>query len=461
MDISGMNFKPLKLKTLDNAPIAGKRVLLRAGYDITLAREGGSWVVPDDQRISATIPTINYLIKKGCSIVIMGGWIGRPKPGIVEEQYKMDPIARRLSMLIGKEVRKLDATVGAEVEAIVSRMKEGEIIMLENTRFLKGETEADPQLARQMARLGQCVVFDAFAQAHRIHASTTGILENHPTTSYAGMLMEKEVHVLTQLLKSPLEPFALVLGGAKVSDKIGMMRNILDKAAIVLIGGALANPFFKAKGINTGGSLLESVFVDEAKGKRVDPVEVAREIIEKTKNTPVPLELVPDNGFTSLRATHRQAGEAFELAKIQLPLDVVVAKKKDGGFNNETIKIEKVNGRKDLCAENEAILDIGQVTQHMYAEIIKRARTIFWNGPMGLFENFDFSSGTKAVAKAIADSNGFSIIGGGDTEAVVTQFHLEGRFGHVSTGGGASLALLAGDELPVMKYLTESSNFNV
>ena len=441
-----MNFKAMKLKTLELAPIAGKRVLLRVGYDITLAKDGGSWVVPDDQRIRATIPTINYLIKKGCSLVIMGGWIGRPQPGVIEEQYKMDPIAKRLSMLIGKEVRKVDATVGAEVDAIVSRMKEGEILMLENTRFLKGEIEADPALARQMARLGECVVFDAFAQAHRMHASTTGILENHPTTSFAGMLMEKEVRVLTQLLKSPLEPFVLVLGGAKVSDKIGMMRNVLDKAAIVLVGGALANPFFKAKGIHIGGSLSESAFVDEAKGKRVDPVEVARAIIEKTKNPPVPLELAPDKWLT---------GEAFELAKIQLPFDVVVAKKREGGFNDETIKIEKVNGRKDLCAENEAILDIGPVTQHIYSQITKRARTIFWNGPMGLFENFDFSSGTKAVAEAIANSNGFSIIGGGDTEVVVTQFHLEGRFGHVSTGGGASLALLAGEEIPVLKYLVE------
>jgi len=363
----------------------------------------------------------------------------------MDDQFKMDSVAERLSMLLGRKVQKLDQTVGPEVDKIVSKMKPGEIVMLENTRFNAGENEADPALAKQMAATGEFVVYDAFAQSHRVHASTTGILEYHPDSCCAGFLMEKEVKVLGQILAGPMEPFVLILGGAKVSDKIAMIRNVLDRAAIVLIGGALANPFFKAHGLAVGGSIVESSFVDQAKGNSVDPVEVAKELIAKTNGLIVPHELTPGQW---------PDGEPVALTKVQLPVDIIVGKKrKQGGYDNSSLRIEKINGQKELCAMDEAILDIGPYTAYLYGEIVKRARTIFWNGPMGYFEEFSFSQGTKTVAEAVAASKGFSVIGGGDTEGVVTRFNLENQFGHVSSGGGASLALLAGEEFPVLKYL--------
>lgn len=433
------------LKTLDTAPIKGKRVLLRVGYDFTLQKDGGKWEVPDDSRIRATLPTIEYLVEQGCSIVLMS-YLGRPKPGIKDEQFSMDAVGRCLSTLLSREVKKLDETVGPEVERAVNALKPGDIILLENTRFNVGETEADPALARAMARLGEYVVFDAFAQAMRVHASTTGILFEHQATSCVGLLMQKELLVLGQILANPMEPFVVVLGGAKVSDKIAMVRNILDKAAMILIGGALAHPFFKAKGMSVGGSLVESAFVDEARGARFDPVMIARDLLEETMATEVPRELVPELWPNN---------EKMKLSKVQLPFDVVVASKGADGFNNETVTIKKVNSITELCSLNEAILDIGPFTASVYGEIIKRGRAIFWNGPMGYYEDFNFQAGTQDVADSIAASKGFSIIGGGDTEAVVAKFNLHGRFGHVSTGGGASLSLLAGERFPVMEYLEE------
>lgn len=433
------------LKTLDRAPVKNKRILLRVGYDFTLKKENGKWKVADDARIRETIPTINYLIEQGCSIVLMS-YLGRPKPGTKDEQFSMDAVGLRLSSLLAREVKKLDETVGPEVERAVNALKTGEIILLENTRFNAGETEADPKLAAAMARLGEYLVFDAFAQSMRVHASTTGILSEHRSTSCAGLLMQKECSVLGQILENPMEPFVVVLGGAKVSDKIAMVRNILDKAAMILIGGALAHPFFKASGLPVGGSLIESVFVDEAKGVSFNPIEIARDLLKETRASEVPRELVPELWPNN---------EKMQLSKVQLPFDVVVASKNASGFKNEEIAIKKINANTNLCSENEAILDIGPFTASVYGEIIKRARTIFWNGPMGYFENFNFQTGTKTVAESIAKSKAFSIIGGGDTEAVVAKFRLDGRFGHISTGGGASLSLLAGERFPVMEYLEE------
>ncbi|MBI4359812.1 MAG: phosphoglycerate kinase [Candidatus Jacksonbacteria bacterium] len=434
------------LKTLDKSPVAGKRILLRAAYDITLAKEGGQWIVPDDQRIRATLPTINYLLNQGCSIVVMGGWIQRPKPGQREDRFKMDPVARRLSELIRKPIVKLDNTVGPDVDAAIANLKSGDIIMLENTRFNEGEQEADPELARKMARLGEFAVFDAFGQSHRTHASTTGILEYHKQTCAAGFLMEQELLVLQKIVRSPIEPFVVVLGGVKISDKLGMMQNILDRAQMILVGGGLANTFFKAAGYGVGGSLVEGTFVNQAKGGQKDPLSAARAIFQKTRGKEIPHELIPDVWPNGERGT---------ISKLQLPLDVIIGKKNaEGGFANNELIIKKVTGPESLCGDEAAILDIGPVTRALYGEIAKRARTIFWNGPMGLFEDFHFASGTREVAEAIADSNGFSVVGGGDTESVVTKFRLEGRFGHVSTGGGASLELLAGEELSVVPYLT-------
>jgi 3-phosphoglycerate kinase len=244
-----------------------------------------------------------------------------------------------------------------------------------------------------------------------------------------------------------MPPFVVVLGGAKISDKITMLRNVLNKAAMILVGGALANPFLKALGYQIGSSLVEGTFVDVAKGAKSDPVAVARELIENTKGQSALYELIPTTWPNNGRIAPQ---------KLQLPLDVLIAKKNSyADYDDELLTVKKINSNLMLCGEEEAILDIGPHTIYLYTEIVKRARTIFWNGPMGFFEDFNFSNGTKELAEAVADSNGFSIIGGGDTEAVVTRFNLEGRFGHVSTGGGASLAVLAGEELPVMRYLKE------
>ncbi len=432
------------IKTIYNAPIDGKRILLRVAYDITLQKENGQWIVPDDQRIKATIPTITYLLERGCSLVLMT-WLGRPNPGTREEQYRVDPVARHLSKLLSKEVVKIDETVGNAVLSRVKAMRPGEIVILENTRFNIGEQEADPVLAQKMAALGEFVVYDAFGQSHRMHASTTGILEYHKNTSCAGLLMERELAVLGQIIKSPMEPFVVVLGGVKISDKLGMMHNVLSRASMLLIGGGLANTFLKARGYGVGGSLVEGTFVNQAKGAQENPISAARSLMEKIANVSIPHELIP-NAWPN--------GEHTTLTKLQLPLDVVIGKKNPaGGFASDELIIRRLTQPTDICGYEESILDIGPVTQNLYSEIVKQARTIFWNGPMGLFEDFHFSSGTREVASAIADSNGFSVVGGGDTESVVTKFNLEGRFGHVSTGGGASLSLLAGEELAVLKYL--------
>ena len=435
------------LKTLDKSNIKGKRILLRVAYDIALENETGEWRVSEDGRIRATLQTINYLLKNGCSIVLMS-WLGRPKPGVVEDQYKMDAVAKRLEELLHVPVKKIDSTADEQAYAAATQLMPREILMVENTRFVVGEKEADADISRQMARLGEFVVYDAFAQSHRVHASTTGILENHQNTACAGFLMEKELKVLGQILKSPMEPFVVVLGGAKVSDKIAMIRNILDKAAVILVGGALANPFLKAKGYTIGSSLVESAFVDEAKGGvQSDAVEIARELMQKIKDDAVPHELIPQSLPKECEA---------DLLKLQLPYDVVIAKKKaDGVIDDSTIYIKKVGKGAGLCGADEAILDIGPMTQKVYSEIIKQGRTIFWNGPMGFSENFNFSFGTKEVAEAIAETKGFSILGGGDTESVISSLGLTEEYGHVSTGGGASLELLGGAELPVVKYLVE------
>lgn len=431
------------LKTPKDINIKNKRVLMRVGYDITLAEENGSLTVPDDTRIKATIPTIKYLLERGCSLVFMS-WLKRPE-GKVVEKLKMNPIADKLAELLKLPVKKIDNCVGPEVKQATNQMKAGDLLMLENTRFHPEEETAEPSFAKELSKAGEILVYDAFAQSHRVHASTTGILEHHRQTCCAGWLMKKEIDVLSKITKSPMKPFVLILGGVKISDKVETMRYLMKKASMMLIGGALANTFLKARGFGVGGSLVEGTYVNQAKGQKENPLKVARDLLREVNRNEVPEELIPDEWPN---------GKKISLYRIQLPVDVVCAPKNGKEtYTDDTLKIEKVNGRHHLCNDKEAILDIGPYTIKLYQEILKKARTIFWNGPMGMFENFDFSGGTKAVAEAAAASNGYSVIGGGDTEGVVPRFHLDGKFGHVSTGGGASLELLAGLELPVLKYL--------
>jgi len=410
------------LKTLKQFNLKNQTVILRAAYDITLKQKKQKWTVPNNARIKATLKTIKFLLKQNCSLIILT-WLGRPDPKKPEKKFKLDPIAQELSKLIKKPVKKLNQTVGKQVEQKISNLKPGEIVLLENTRFNPGEKQADAKLSKKMAQLGNFVVFDAFAQAHRVHASTTGLLKNHQKSCCCGFLMEKELTSFNRIIKSPTKPFIIILGGAKVSDKSGLIENLLDKADQILLGGALANPFIKIKNYQIGSSKIESRQVDQGKGIIFEPEKIAKKLLKKSK-------------------------------KIKLPLDVVIAEKNNQKFNQKTIQIKELGSDKNICQENQAILDIGPKTIKAYGQILSKAKTIFWNGPMGVFEIPTFAFGTKAIAQKIAKSSAFSVLAGGDTESAIKQFNLT-EFNHVSTGGGASLNLLAGKKLPVLKYLKQ------
>lgn len=409
----------MPLKTLSTHPVQNKRVLLRVDYNITLKKDGNKKIVGDDTRIRATLPTINHLLKNNCSIIIMT-WFKRPEGKIVEE-YRLDPMAEKLAELLGRKVSKLNACVGPEVDQAVHIMKPGEIIMLENTRFEPGEKKSDAGLAKIFASYGEVVVFDAFPQAHREHASTTGLLAE-AAQSIAGFLFEEEIRGLTPVRENPKHPFVAVLGGAKISDKVKIIETFITKCETILIGGALANTFLKAQGKNIGGSLTESECMDK-KGKTIDPLAMARDILEKGKE------------------------------KVMIPVDFVAAPKLEAGTETKIINIEKGEN----IPENWMYLDIGPASVKKYQEVLSNAETIFWNGPLGAFETAGFDGATKEIARAIAKRTGqaTTVTGGGDTEAAIKHAGTAGKYTHSSTGGGASLKYIAGENLPVLKYLTE------
>ena len=408
-------------KTIEDIDVQGKKVLLRVAYDISLKEVDGKWVVPDDSRIKATLPTIEYLLERDCSLVLLS-WLKRPG-GEVVEKYRMDPVAERLSELIKHPVKKLDSCVGEEVEKEVENMKPGEIIMLENVRFYPEEQKEDEEFSKKLASLGDLIVFDAFAQSHRIHSSTTGILKQKEAV--AGFLMEKELEILSKMLESPDRPFTVILGGAKISDKLETTYNLLGVADSILIGGAMANAFLKAQGAEIQNSFVEDTAIDASKSA----VESAQELLEKTADK------------TSFQ------GAEF----IQLPLDLVAANSIEEPTESKVVNVNK----SETLPEKWAYLDIGPQTVETYKKIIAESKTIFWNGPMGLFEEEEFAKGTKEIADAIVNSNVASIVGGGDTEKIVKMFGLDGKFTHVSTGGGASLEFLAGKKLPAVELLPD------
>ncbi|MBU0613359.1 phosphoglycerate kinase [Patescibacteria group bacterium] len=408
-------------KTIEDIDVQGKKVLLRVAYDISLKEVDGKWVVPDDSRIKATLPTIEYLLERDCSLVLLS-WLKRPG-GEVVEKYRMDPVAERLSELIKHPVKKLDSCVGEEVEKEVENMKPGEIIMLENVRFYPEEQKEDEEFSKKLASLGDLIVFDAFAQSHRIHSSTTGILKQKEAV--AGFLMEKELEILSKMLESPDRPFTVILGGAKISDKLETTYNLLGVADSILIGGAMANAFLKAQGAEIQNSFVEDTAIDASKSA----VESAQELLEKTADK------------TSFQ------GAEF----IQLPLDLIAANSIEEPTESKVVNVNK----SETLPEKWAYLDIGPQTVETYKKIIAESKTIFWNGPMGLFEEEEFAKGTKEIADAIVNSNAASIVGGGDTEKIVKMFGLDGKFTHVSTGGGASLEFLAGKKLPAVELLPD------
>jgi phosphoglycerate kinase len=386
-------------KTIRDIEVEGKRVLVRVDFNVPLA-EGR---VTDDTRIRAALPTINYLLEHGAKVILMSH-LGRPKGKVVDE-LRLDPVAERLAELLGRPVRKLDDCVGPEVETTVMEMRPGDIILLENVRFHPEDESNDPAFARKLASLADIFVNDAFGAAHRAHASTVGVAEYLP--SVAGFLMEKEMTFLGQALAAPEHPFVAILGGAKVSDKIGVIDNLLTRVDGLLIGGGMANTFLKAQGYETGQSLVE----DES-------LDVARETLER-------------------------GGE-----RLALPVDVVVAERFDAEAASRVVPVDQV-------PEDWRILDIGPETVELFNQKLAGARTVVWNGPMGVFEFPRFAAGTVAIAHILADSGATTIIGGGDSVAAVEQAGLAAKMTHISTGGGASLEFLEGKELPGVAALLE------
>ena len=386
-------------KTVKDIDVKNKKVLVRVDFNVPL-KEGK---ISDDTRIRAALPTIQYLLDNNAAVILCSH-LGRPKDG-VDPQYSLKPVADYLQTLIPQKVFFADDCIGPLAEKAAAKLEGGQVLVLENTRFHAEEKKNDPGMAKQLASLADIFVNDAFGSAHRAHASTAGVADYIPAV--AGFLMEKEIRYLGQAIENPERPFIAILGGAKVSDKIGVIRNLLKKADEVLIGGGMANTFFKAQGYPVGDSLVEDEVLD-----------VARELVEAGSN------------------------------KLRLPVDMVIADKFE---DDAAMKIMPTGPVPD----GWRILDIGPETVAAYSKAIAGARTVVWNGPMGVFEFPNFAKGTFEIAKAVADSGAVSIIGGGDSVSAVNKSGLADKISHISTGGGASLEMLEGLELPGLAVLQD------
>ncbi|HSQ26518.1 MAG TPA: phosphoglycerate kinase [Anaerolineales bacterium] len=386
-------------KLITDIDVSGKKVLVRVDFNVPI-KDGK---VGDDTRIRAALPTIHYLLDHGAACILCSH-LGRPKEG-PELKFSMRPTAEHLSGLLGKPVAFAEDCIGPLATEAASKLKPGDVLVLENTRFHKGETKNDPEVARQLASLADIYVNDAFGSAHRAHASTEGV--THYLPAVGGFLMEKEIRYLGQVITQPEQPFIAILGGAKVSDKIGVIRNLLQKAEQVLIGGGMANTFFKAQGYPVGDSLVEEEALDLAK------------------------ELLNIGG-----------------SRLRLPIDVVIADRFEKDAQYKSMDMGPV-------PDGWRILDIGPETVAAYAKVLQNAATIVWNGPMGVFEFPNFASGTYGIAKAVAESKATSIVGGGDSVAAINQSGLKDQITHISTGGGASLEMLEGITLPGVAALLD------
>lgn len=392
-------------KTIKDVNVEGKRVFVRCDFNVPLDAEGN---ITDDNRIRAALPTIKYLLDHGAKVVL-ASHLGRPKNG-PEEKYSLKPVAKRLNELLGGKVTMANDVIGEDAQAKVAALKNGEAVLLENVRFHKEEEKNDPEFAKKLAAFADIYVNDAFGTAHRAHASTEGI-SHFVKTSVAGFLIEKELEIMGGALNNPKRPFVAILGGAKVSDKIGVINNLLEKVDKLLIGGAMAYTFIVAKGGKVGKSMLEA-----------DKVDLAKELLEKA------------------------AAKGVEL---YLPVDTVIAKEFKADAES------KVCPTMEIPDEWEG-LDIGPKTAEIFADVIKSAKTVIWNGPMGVFEFPKFAVGTKAVAQALADNpEATTIIGGGDSAAAIEQLGYADKVTHISTGGGASLEYLEGKVLPGIACLND------
>lgn len=395
----------LNKKTIDDIDVKGKKVLLRSDFNVPL-KDG---VITDDTRITAELPTIKKLLESGAKVIACSH-LGKPK-GQVKEELSLAPVAKKLSEYLGKEVvfAKDDTVVGPNAKAAVEAMKDGDIILLENTRFRPEEEKNGEELSRELASLCDVYVNDAFGSAHRAHSSTAGVAA-YVDTKAVGYLMEKEINYLGNAVEDPKRPFALILGGSKVSSKISVIENLLDKVDILVIGGGMAYTFIKAKGGNVGKSLVEE-----------DYLSFSADMIKKAEEKGV---------------------------KLLLPVDTIIGAEVKEGADAGCVDI--MNIPDDMMG-----LDIGPESIKLFKDTLKDAETIIWNGPMGIFEVADFAEGTKAIASLLAESDAITVIGGGDSAAAVTQMGYADKMSHVSTGGGASLEFLEGKELPGVAVIDE------
>ena len=390
-------------KTIEDINVKGKRVLVRCDFNVPLNEKGK---ITNDNRIVAALPTIKYLMEHGARVILCSH-LGRPK-GEFKPEFSLKPVAERLTELLGREVPLAEDVVGPSAHALAEKLQDGDVMLIENVRFHAEETKNDPEFSKQLASLAEIYVNDAFGTAHRAHSSTEGVA--HYLPAVAGFLIGKEISIMGGALENPERPFLAIIGGSKVSDKIGVINNLLNKVDVLIIGGGMAYTFQKAMGGRIGNSIHED-----------DKMELAKELLAKAAYKGVRIVLPVDN----------EAGNAFSNDCLHI---TVHAQEIPDGFEG---------------------LDIGPVTREIFAGEIARAKTIIWNGPVGVFEFPTFSAGTRAVAEAVAKNPGVTIIGGGDSAAAITQMGLADKVTHVSTGGGASLEFLEGIELPGIAALND------
>lgn len=395
----------LSKMTMKDIDVKGKKVFVRVDFNVPM--EEGK--ITDETRITAALPTIQYLMEQGAK-VILASHLGRPG-GEVKEELRLQPVAERLAQHLNQPVQALSESIGDTVKETVEAMQDGEVILLENVRFHAGEQKNDETLSRAFAELADVFVNDAFGAAHRAHSSTAGIA-SFVDVAVSGLLMEKELRVLGEALETPKRPFTAIIGGAKVKDKIGVIDYLLEKVDHLLIGGGLSYTFSKAQGYEVGNSLVEE-----------DKIELAQSFIQKAK----------DKGV-----------------QLHLPIDAVIADAFSADANVKAVAIDSIE-------EGWMGLDIGPKTSQQYAEVIEQSALVIWNGPMGVFEMAPFENGTKTVAEAVAKTEGYTIIGGGDSAAAVEKFNLADQMNHISTGGGASLEFMEGKVLPGVEALTNKA----
>ena len=391
-------------KTIEDIQVSGKKVLVRCDFNVPLDENKN---ITDENRIRGALPTIKYLMDHGARVILCSH-LGRPKGGF-DMKYSLKPVSNRLTQLLGKEVKLADDVIGASAQKLASELKDGDVMLLENVRFHKEEEANDPEFAQKLAALAEVYVNDAFGTAHRAHASTEGVA-HYLSPAVAGFLIGKELSIMGKALEDPARPFVAILGGAKVSDKIGVITNLLEKVDTLIVGGGMSYTFQKALGGEIGKSLLEA-----------DKVELAKELMQKAKDRKVKFLLPVDN----------EAGDSFSNDAMRI---TVHSKEIPDGFEG---------------------MDIGPKTRVIFANEITGAGTVIWNGPMGVFEFENFAEGTREIARAMAECKGVTIIGGGDSAAAVEQMGFADKMTHVSTGGGASLEYLEGKVLPGVAALND------